>query len=104
MFAQVEPQAWMQYGAFGVIGLLVTVGIPWLLKHIREMNDRHAATIEKTNEEHTERVNKIVQDHQVERNVHILNMERVCATFTSEMKEERAACERRTEQLIKARI
>ena len=95
-----EP-TWVQYGFAGLTGLLLTFGIPWLLKHLRERDEKHAATIEKMADEHTERVNKIVDDHRVERNVHIANMDRVCCTFEKTMNEERAACERRFEWMLK---
>lgn len=98
-----EYQNWEKYGAFGIVGLLMIFGIPWLLKHLREVNEKHSATIEKVSAEHTDRVEKLIADHAHERQIHCANMDRVCATFKEEMQAERAACERRVEMIVKAR-
>jgi hypothetical protein len=92
--------AWIQWGFAGLCGLLITIGIPWLLKHLKEVSEKHSALVREISAEHTERVEKLIDDHKVERHVHVANMDRVCSTFTHEMKEERNACERRMSQIL----
>lgn len=98
LLAQAVPEiGWMQYGGLGLAGLLIVVGIPWLLNYLATVNKQHTELISQANDQHAARVQSLIDDQKEERGVHSENLQTVCKTFTAEMKEERSACERRLE-------
>lgn len=101
MIAQAPGDSiWMQYGGLGLAGLLIVVGIPWLLKHLQSVNVAHAGTIKETNASHSAIIAVMIGDQKEERKAHQECIAKVCETFKNEMKEEREACERRVAQYL----
>lgn len=90
LFAQTPIDApWLQYGGLGLAGLLIVVGIPWLLNYLSTVNERHTQVIEKIGVAHDLRVTQLIADQQCEREAYAQSLDKVVAAYKEELKSER---------------
>lgn len=105
-----DVPAWLNFGALGLTLFLLAVGIPWLLKHLREKDEAHQKNMEannaahqinvdKINAEHTARVNALIQDNKDERAANISALDKVCLAFKGASESEVDLCEKRINDL-----
>lgn len=90
---------WLNYGGLGLCAFVIAVGVPWLLKHLREKDAIHQAVVDKNNTEHTARVNALLVDNKDERISNIAALDKVCLAFKGASESEDQICEKRIKDL-----